>query len=266
MPRILLFAALALPLLPLPALLDGAAPAAAQPAMAGTVPIPPPGPGQAQFLLRQMGPAPTLLSVTASAGVSRAPDMLRLTAAVVTTAPGAAEAMAANAARMNAVLAALKGAGVAAADLQTTGLSLSPQYRYVQDQPPVLTGYQARNAIALRTTRLAAAGQLVDAAVKAGANEVQGPDFLLADPDAALDGARVAAIAKARARAELYARAAGLRVKRITSIGEGGSAPNPGPQPMMRLMAADAAPTPVQPGRLDLEAQVTVNFELEPLP
>jgi uncharacterized protein len=209
------------------------------------------------------GLPPTLLTVSASADVARAPDQLRLTAGVLTNAATAADAMAANAARMNAVLAALKAAGMADRDVQTTGLSLSPQYRYVQNQSPVLTGYQARNSISLRTLKLADAGKLIDGAIKAGANEVQGPEFALANPDAALDEARTIAVAKARARAELYAKAAGLKVKRIASISEVGAAPEPGPRPMLRSAMADSgAAPPVQPGELTLTAQVTIMFEL----
>lgn len=240
-----------------------ATPALAQPAPQAP-PLPPPGDGPMRFMLHRAPAPPTMLTVSASAEVARAPDTLRLTAGVVTTAATAAEAMAANAARMNAVLAALKAAGIAEKDVQTTGLGVSPQYRYVPDQPPQLTGYQARNAVSIRTQRLGEAGRLVDAAVKAGANEVQGPDFTLANPDAALDEARAAAVARARARAELYARAAGLKVKRIASIAEGGAeAPGPVARPMLRMAAADAAPTPVQPGELALQAQVTISFELE---
>jgi uncharacterized protein len=209
------------------------------------------------------GLPPTLLTVSASADVARAPDQLRLTAGVLTNAATAADAMAANAARMNAVLAALKAAGMADRDVQTTGLSLNPQYRYVQNQSPVLTGYQARNSISLRTLKLADAGKLIDGAIKAGANEVQGPEFALANPDAALDEARTIAVAKARARAELYAKAAGLKVKRIASISEVGAAPEPGPRPMLRSAMADSgAAPPVQPGELTLTAQVTIMFEL----
>lgn len=207
-------------------------------------------------------PTTTLLSLTATAEVARAPDQLRMTAGVLTTAATAADAMAANSAQMNAVLAALKTAGVAGRDVQTTGLSLNAQYRYVPEQPPILTGYQARNSISLRTTRLADAGKLIDAAIKAGANEVQGPEFTLANPDAALDEARAAAVAKGRARAELYARAAGLKVKRIASISEGGAMADPGPRPLLRSAMAESAAPPVQPGELALQAQVTMSFEL----
>lgn len=213
-------------------------------------------------------PLPTMLTLTASAGVARAPDQVRLTAGVLTDGATAAAAMAANAARMTAVLAALKTAGIADRDVQTTGLSLSPQYRYQPEQPPILTGYQARNSISIRTGKLADAGKLVDVAIKAGANEVQGPEFTLANPDTALDEARIAAVAKARARAELYARAAGLKVKRIASISEGAAAAaEPGPRPMLRTAMAEAsAAPPVQPGELALQADVTISFELEARP
>ena len=211
--------------------------------------------------------APATLTLTASADAARAPDQLRLTAGVISNAATAAEAMAANSARMNAVLAALKAAGVAQKDVQTTGLSLNPQYRYQPEQQPILTGYQARNAISIRTARLADAGKLVDAAIKAGANEVQGPEFGLINPDAALDAARTAAVASGRARAELYAAAAGLKIKRITSISEGSAGPDPGPRPMMRTMAeAEASAPPVQPGEIALSVQVTMSFELEGQP
>lgn len=227
---------------------------------------PPPGDGPMRLMLQRTASLPAMLTLTASAEVARAPDEVRLTAGVLTTGAGAAEAMAANAARMTAVLAALKAAGIAARDVQTTGLSLNPQYRYQPEQPPILTGYQARNSISIRTGKLAEAGRLVDAAIKAGANEVQGPEFALANADTALDEARTAAVAKARARAELYARAAGLKVKRIASISEGGVA-EPGPRPMMRAAMAEAgAAPPVQPGELTLRIDVTISFELEPLP
>lgn len=222
-----------------------------------------PAEGPMRFMMQRTGAMPATLTVTASADVARAPDQLRMTAGVLTTAATAAEAMAANAARMTAVLSALKGAGMADRDVQTTGLTLNPQYRYEQNQSPILTGYQARNSISLRTVKLADAGKLIDVAIKAGANEVQGPEFTLANPDAALDEARTAAVAKARARAELYAKAAGLKVKRIASISEGAGTPEPGPRPMMRMAVADAGAPPLQPGELSLSAQVTISFELE---
>jgi uncharacterized protein len=241
-----------------------AVPAIAQPTM-----LPMPGPagadGPRHVMIERMMAAPTLLSLSAEAEVARSPDTLRLSAGVVTEAATATDAMAGNAARMNAVVAALKAAGVAARDVQTSSLSLSPQQRYQPNQPPVITGYQARNSVTVKTTKLADAGKLIDALVKAGANEVNGPMFSLTDPESALNEARAAAVAKAQARAAIYAAAAGMVVKRIVSISEAG-AEMPGPRPMLRTMAmADGAgePTPVEPGELRLSAQISVTFELE---
>jgi uncharacterized protein YggE len=105
----------------------------------------------------------------------------------------------------------------------------------------------------------------VDALVKAGANEIQGPEFRLSAPDEAMDEARAAAVAKGRARAELYARAAGARLRRIATISEAVTEPrDPVLRPMMRMAAAEADSTPMQPGELQLSVQLTMGFELEP--
>ncbi len=239
-----------------------AAPVLAQPAA-----MPSGGDGPRRVMMQRMIAGPTLLSISAQSEVSQPPDTLVLSAGVVSTAPVAADAMAGNAARMNAVVAALKAAGVAAADIQTSSLSLSPQYRYQQGQPQILTGYQARNSVSVKTRKLTDAGKLIDALVKAGANDVNGPAFSIADPEAALNTARAAAVAKARARAEIYAAAAGLKVARIASIAEPGAEPlQPVMRPMAGRMAAQemADATPVEPGEMRLSAQVTVTFELAP--
>jgi uncharacterized protein YggE len=126
-----------------------------------------------------------------------------------------------NSTRMATVLAALKRAGVAERDIQTSSISLSPQYRYAQNEPPVITGYQASNQVTVRFRDIAKSGAILDALVKEGANNISGPNLTIDKPEAALDEARTAAVATARARAELYAKAAGLRVDRILSISEG---------------------------------------------
>lgn len=211
-----------------------------------------------------VAPAPTELTLVVNAQVTRPPDSVRLSAGVVTSGASAAEALAANAARMNMVVAAVKAAGVPDRDVQTSSLNVSPQYRYVANQPPQLTGYQVRNQVTLTSRKLADAGRMVDALVKAGANDVQGPEFRLSAPDEALDEARTAAVAKGRARAELYAKAAGSRLRRITSISEAVDVPEPVLRPMMRMAAVEAADTPMQPGELQLSVQLTMRFELEP--
>ena len=208
------------------------------------------------------GPKPTTLTVTAEGHVDRAPDIADLSGGVVTQAPTAAAALSANAAKMTAVVAAVRRAGIAERDIQTNGLTLAAQYRYENNLPPVLTGYQATNTVALRVRNLGDAGRLVDALVAAGANQLNGPTFRIDAADAALDAARVAAVTTARARAELYARAAGLRVGRIRSIAEGNEQRfEPRPMVMMKAMNV-AAPSPVEPGEVSLSTSVTVVFEL----
>ena len=210
-------------------------------------------------------PAPTTLTIAAEGRVTRAPDIAEVSGGVVTTAPTASAAMAENATKMTAVVAAVRRAGVADRDIQTMGLNLQPQYRYENNQAPILTGYQATNIVSLRLRKIADAGKLLDALVGVGANQINGPNFRVEDSATALDEARVAAVATARKRAELYARAAGMKIGRITQISESGGY-QPEPRPMLmstRAKAEDAAASPVEPGEVALTISVTMVFELE---
>ena len=209
----------------------------------------------------------TILDVAATGKTSRVPDVATIRAGVVTQAPTAAAALNENANRVDRMLAALKSAGVAARDIQTATISLQPQYRYAENQPPVITGYQASNTVAVRFRDVARSGTILDTLVKQGANQIEGPNLAIDKPEAAEDEARVDAVAKARARAELYARAAGLSVTRIVSISEtGGYQPNP-PMPMPMMMkaqrGAEMADTAIAPGEQDVTIGVTVRFLLK---
>lgn len=207
----------------------------------------------------------TVLDVVAEGRTTRTPDLATIRAGVVTTAPTAAAAMRDNADRMARVLAGLRRAGVAARDVQTAQVSLQPQYRYAENQPPVVTGYQASNNVAVRFREIARAGAILDGLVVDGVNQIDGPTLTLDKPDAALDEARGDAIRRARARAELYARAAGLRVERIVAIAEGG-AQGGGPPPVFaadaRAMRRGEARTEVAAGEAEVTATVTVRFLL----
>jgi uncharacterized protein YggE len=212
-------------------------------------------------------PAPTTLTVNAEGRVERVPDIAEVSGGVVTSAPTAAAAMRENAERMTAVVAAVRKAGIAERDIETSGLSLQPQYRYQNNEAPLLTGYQATNTVALRIRKIGETGKLLDTLVGVGANQISGPNFRVETADVALDEARVAAVAIAQARAELYAKAAGKRVRRIVSIAEGGGF-EPGPRPMLvrKTMMMDAGPAaapPVAPGEVGLAVNVTMVFELE---
>jgi uncharacterized protein YggE len=232
----------------LAALPFAALPATAQTAPAATPTIPADG---------------TLLDVTAEGSTTRTPDIATIRAGVVTQGSTAAATLSDNAQRMTRVIEALKKAGVAARDLQTATVSLSPQYRYTDGQAPAITGYQATNSVAVRFREVARAGAILDTLANVGANQIDGPTLALDDPDAALDEARSAAVKIARARADLYAKAAGLSVARIVSIAESGTNDGTTPGPVMFLRAAKAAPTPLAAGESRVSATLSVRFLLK---
>ena len=205
------------------------------------------------------------VSLSVEGKVAQTPDIVDISGGVVTNAPTAAAALSENATRMNAVIAAVRNAGIAERDIQTAGLSLQPQYKYNNNEAPVLTSYQATNTVSLRVRKIDQAGKLIDTLVAQGANQISGPNFGIDKANAALDAARTQAVATGRSRAEIYAKAAGLRIKRLVSISEGGSV-EPGPRPVMMTARADkleAAPTPVAPGQVELGITVQMVYELE---
>lgn len=212
-----------------------------------------------------------LLTVSAEGKSTRTPDLAVFSAGVTTEGKTAGEAMSANATAMTRVIAALKKAGVADKDIQTSSINLNPVYGQPVMGPngqvvnePRIVGYQAVNMVTVRARDIKNFGKVLDALVASGANQISGPSFQMSDPSAAQDEARISAMKAARARADLYARAAGLRVVRIVSISEGGYSP---PQPkyaMMEARSADAASTPVQAGEVEAQISVTVQFELAP--
>ena len=232
-----------------------------------------------------LSPGATLLSISAEGQSRRAPDLALFSAGVVTTGPNAAEALSANAARMDRVIAALKRAGIEARDLQTSAVSLQPRYSdpereaqlrarearqpYVppaQTELPKIIGYEARNTLNVRLRRLGQMGRIIDTLVSEGANQIDGPSFTVDEQREALDEARTEAVASARARAELYAKAAGLRVGRVLSISETG-----GFYPVSQIvvtgrasgaMAPPPPPTPIAPGEVALGISLSVQFEL----
>ncbi len=222
-------------------------------------------PAQAQVAPQVPAPgAPASLNLSVSADVKSAPDVADIGAGVVTQAAEAEPALRSNAEKMSRVVAALRKAGVADRDIQTSGLNLQPQFRYQENQPPLLTGFQASNRVQVTLRDLKNAGRVIDTLVAEGANQVDGPTFRVANPDPLLDKARAEAVRTARARAELFAAAAGLRVKRITSISETQDF-RPGPMPMVRSMAMESkADSPVAPGEVSLAVTVAMGFELEP--
>jgi uncharacterized protein YggE len=205
----------------------------------------------------------TLLTISAQGETNIAPDLATITIGVVTQGGNAQAALSANATKMNAVVAAIKGAGVADKDVQTSNLSVNPQYQYTDGQPPRLTRYEARNNVTVKVRDLKNVGKVVDSVVAVGSNEVNGISFGLDDDAKAMDQARTDAMKKARARADLYAAAAGLKVNRIVSISEGGGAGPVYPVMVTAARMAANAPTPVAPGELSIASDVTVVYLLK---
>ncbi len=206
----------------------------------------------------------TRLDVTARGDVRRVPDVAVISAGVVTNAADAAGAMRDNAGRMSRVLAALKKAGVADKDVSTSSVNLAPQYRYIENEAPAIIGYQASNQVTVRFRDIAKSGTILDALVKEGANQINGPTLMIDKPEAAQDEARVAAIKAARARADLYASALGMKVRRVVSISETESfSGGPVPVMAMRQMDSVSAKTEIMPGEQSIGVNVSVVFELQ---
>ena len=208
--------------------------------------------------------AGTRLDVTATGEVTRVPDVAIITAGVVSRSATATGALQDASARMAKVLAALKRAGVADRDIQTSNVSLNPEYRYPQNESPQLTGYTATNQLTIRFRDIAASGKILDALVSQGANQINGPSLTIDKPEAALDEARANAVAIGRARAEAYARSLGLRVVRIVAVSESGGYAVPPPMPPMVAMARmDAQSTKIEPGEQKLQVSLAMTFELQ---
>jgi len=206
--------------------------------------------------------AGTRLDISATGEATRVPDVAIITAGVVTRAASATAALQQNAARMERVRTALKRSGIADRDIQTSNIGLNPEYRYVQDQPPQLTGYTASNQLSVRFRDIAKSGDILDALVAEGANSINGPNLTIDKPDEALNEARTKALGIGRARAELYARSLGMRVVRLLSVSEGGgSYPVPPPMPMMMEARAQAG-TKIDPGEQKLSVTLGMVFEL----
>ena len=207
--------------------------------------------------------AGTKLDITATGEVTRVPDVAIISAGVVTRSTTATGAIQENADRMEKVRGALKRAGIADKDIQTSNISLNPEYRYENNQPPQLTGYTATNQVSIRFRDIRNSGRILDALVTQGANQINGPNLTIDKPEGALDEARAKAATAGRARAELYARALGMRVVRLLSVSESGGYSSPPPMPMVMRAQADSAQSKIDPGEQQLQVTLAMTFELQ---
>jgi uncharacterized protein YggE len=205
---------------------------------------------------------PSFISVTGEAHISVPPDLAQIEAGVTSDAKTAREASDANNAAMGKVLLALKGAGIDEKDYQTARLALQPQYSSSKvSGPPAVVGYRASNQVTIRLRDVTKVASVIDTLVAAGANDIGGINFMVSQASKLLDDAREKAIADARRKAEIYAKAAGVTLGAPLNISEEGAA-----QPVFRgKMAAPmaAAPAPIAQGEETLSISVSVSWAIK---
>jgi len=210
-------------------------------------------------------PRPPSITVNGEATIAAEPDQAQIDIGVTTQARSAPEASKENAERLSRVLAEVKKLLSKTDEVKTSGYSLNPQYRYPQGGKPEIVGYTANNIVSIKTTKLDDVGKLIDAAMQAGANNINRLMFTLKDEESARLNALRQASAKAKAKAEAIADALGLKILRIASVTEGERSFQPifRQTPMARGEALAAqAPTPVEPGTVDVKSTVSLSAEV----
>jgi uncharacterized protein len=203
------------------------------------------------------GAVPTI-TVTGTGTIQAAPDLATLMIGVTTQGETAAVALSANSDAVAAVTARLTASGIEARDMQTSNLSINPNWTsFDSGAAPTISGYVATNLLTIRVRDLGELGAVLDAAVADGANTLNGLTFGMAKPEPALNEARKAAVADARARAELLVAAAGMKLGRVVTITEGGAWTDPAP-----MFRDSVAAAPVQGGEVAMTASVTIQYQM----
>jgi uncharacterized protein YggE len=201
----------------------------------------------------------TRLVVIGEGSVSVTPDLAQVRCGVTSRGKTVQEAVQTNARTMAAVNAAVTESGVPPKDIQTTRFSVQPIYTPAQPgAEPTLTGYSVSNQVTVKIRQIDIVGQVIDRLVMAGANDVGNVEFLFSDQSRALDQAREIAMADARRKADVYARASGVLVGHVVWIAEELTVP---PVVTMRSASAPAGPTPITAGDDTLRTRVTVGFD-----
>jgi uncharacterized protein len=209
---------------------------------------------------------PRTISINGHGEISVVPNLASVSIGVTSNGKTANEALAQNTKAMQQVFAALKTAGIADTDIQTSNFSVNPRLIYPQDgsnKPPVVDGYDVNNQVTVIVRKLDMLGGLLDQMVNAGSNQINGINFTVDNADKILDSARTQAVADARRKAEIYAQAAGVKLGRVISISEG-AAYQPPPVMYSRAKADMAgAPAPIAQGEQTLSMDVSLVWELE---
>ncbi len=202
------------------------------------------------------------LSLSATGSVNVRPDTAHITVGVVSEAESARGALDDNNAAMATVIEALKERDIASEDIQTTNFSVHPRYQHFDDgKPSVISGYRVVNSIRITVREIGRLGEVLDKVVSFGSNQIGGISFSVSEPAALMDKARVQAIETARARAELYAQAAGTSVGEVLKIEEVNM--DGAPEPRFRAMTAQAeGDVPIEAGETEIKVRVRVVWAL----
>ncbi|MET1110599.1 MAG: SIMPL domain-containing protein [Allosphingosinicella sp.] len=228
-----------------------------------------PGAVAAQAVPIVLAPGEVLLNVEADGKHQSRPDVMTVTAGVVTTASSAREALAANSALAARLIEVVRSKGIEPRDARTAELSVDPRLEELSEQDedrgrtPRILGYVATNKLELRLRDLTKAPDIVEALFAAGANSVRGPDFSLADPAPAERMARRAAVEAARLEADTYAEALGMRISRILRVSERGSFEWQGGDQII-VTGSRIRRTPVEPGELTTRIRVWIDYAMVP--
>jgi uncharacterized protein len=215
-------------------------------------------------------PTPSQVVVSASEEVDVVPDRAHLTVSVETRGRTSQLASQENAKIAAAVLESVQRAGIAAAQIRTIGLTVNPEYRYPEGGGrPTVVGYEARNSIQVEIRNISRVGSVVDATLAAGATNLSGPSFTLANPDSARRVALATAVRRAQADADVMARAAGQKLGPVLELTSAGGMEQPmfdrGPM-LMSARAEGAVETPVSTGMIKVRASVTMRIQLVSAP
>jgi uncharacterized protein YggE len=205
-------------------------------------------------------PAERYVSVSATGSVAAEPDMASVSTGVIVEADTAKEALARNSTVMAKLIDGLKALGIAPADIQTTSLNVEPRYVQAKDgRPASINGYRVVNQVRLTVREVKRLGEVLDAAIALGANQVHGISFDVTKAESLKDEARKQAIANAKQRAELYATAAGVQLGPVMQIAESVSE---SPRPVFATRAVGAAPVPIEAGTRVLTVEINVTYAL----
>jgi uncharacterized protein YggE len=223
----------------------------------------------AQAVPVALNPGEVLLAVEADGEHRSRPDVMTITAGVVTTASSAREALAANSALAARLINVVRSKGIGPRDAKTSELSVDPQLEELSEseenrgRTPRILGYVATNKLELRLRDLTRAADIIDALFAAGANSVQGPKFSLADPVPAQRLARHAAVATAREEADTYAEALNMRVSRVLRVSERGGFEMEGGEYIV-VTGSRIRRTPIEPGELATRITVMIDYAMVP--